>query len=176
MLSGLQARGCNAIELTGADLDVIRAVKRPVREVDYGFVGDIVDVNIKELDLLLKSGVAPVMAPLTHDGKGGMLNTNADTIASELAVALGQIYQVQLVYCFEKKGVLLDENDDNSVIDYLTRELYEDYKIKGIIHAGMIPKLDNAFSALQNGVERVVITNAGSLCISKSEGTVVKLN
>ena len=170
--AGLQAKDVNAIGLTGADMDVIRSVKRPVKDIDYGFVGDVERVDAEALATLIRRGVIPVMAPLTHDGKGHILNTNADTIAGETAKALAQIFDVTLVYCFEKKGVLSDENDDDSVIPVLTPNLFREYVGKGIIKEGMIPKLENAFSALEAGVGQVIITSASA--IGKDIGTVIK--
>ena len=126
IVAGLQAKGVNAMGLTGADMNVIRSVKRPVKDVDYGFVGDVEKVNAELLGNLIRQGVVPVMAPLTHDGKGSMLNTNADTIAGETAKALAELFDVTLVFCFEKKGVLSDENDDDSVIPVITPELFRD--------------------------------------------------
>lgn len=172
IVAGLQAKGVNAIGLTGADMDVIRSVKRPVKDIDYGFVGDVERVDAEALATLIRRGVIPVMAPLTHDGKGHILNTNADTIAGETAKALAQIFDVTLVYCFEKKGVLSDENDDDSVIPVLTPNLFREYVGKGIIKEGMIPKLENAFSALEAGVGQVIITSASA--IGKDIGTVIK--
>lgn len=163
IVSGLQARGCNAIGLTGADLDLIRAHKRPVGEIDYGFVGDIEDVNTHELKLLLDENAVPVVAPLTHDGNGILLNTNADTIASELAIELSDKYNIYLLYCFEKKGVLKNLDDDNSVIYELDAALFKKYQENGIINAGMIPKLDNGFKAKRNGVKEVIITNSDNI-------------
>lgn len=125
IVAGLQARGVNALGLTGADMDVIRSAKRPVKEVDYGFVGDVKQVNADFLGDLIHKGVVPVMAPLTHDGAGNLLNTNADTIAGETAKALAALFDVTLVFCFEKKGVLRDENDDDSVIPHITPADFE---------------------------------------------------
>lgn len=173
IVAGLQALGCNAAGFTGADMDIIRARKRPVKDIDYGYVGDVSDVNTSELRLLLNEGVTPIIAPLTHDGKGSMLNTNADTIASELAVALSSSFSVDLVYCFEKNGVLANPDDDNSVISYLDKNTYAEYKQTGAIAAGMIPKLDNAFAALNNGVARVLIINANNLTRPASTGTTI---
>ena len=158
IVAGLQALGVDAIGLTGADMDVIRSVKRPVGEVDYGFVGDVKTV--------------PVMAPLTHDGEGHILNTNADTIAGETAKALAPIFDVTLVYCFEKKGVLRDEHDEGSVIPVLTPELFKQYVADGVIQGGMIPKLENAFAAVEAGVSQVVITSFSA--INDDAGTLVK--
>ena len=157
IVAGLQAKGVNAIGLTGADMDVIRSEKRPVKEVDYGYVGDVKAVNASVLANLIRQGIVPVMAPLTHDGAGSMLNTNADTIAGETAKALAEEFDVTLVYCFEKKGVLRDENDDDSVIPVITPELFEQYVSEGIIQGGMIPKLENSFPAVEAGVSQVVI-------------------
>lgn len=163
IVAGLQARGVNALGLTGADMDVIRSVKRPVKEVDYGFVGDVEQVNLPFLADLIHKGIVPVMAPLTHDGHGHILNTNADTIAGETAKALASQFDVTLVFCFEKKGVLRDENDDNSVIPQITPEAFEQYVADGVIQGGMIPKLENAFQALDAGVSEVVITLAAAI-------------
>ena len=162
-VAGLQAKGVNAIGLTGADMNVIRSVKRPVKDVDYGFVGDVEKVNADFLATLIRQGIVPVMAPLTHDGKGSMLNTNADTIAGETAKALASLFDVTLVYCFEKKGVLRDENDDDSVIPVITPEEFKEFVAQGIIQGGMIPKLENSFSAIDAGVSQVVITLASAL-------------
>lgn len=163
IVAGLQARGVNALGLTGADMDVIRSVKRPVKEVDYGFVGDVEQVNLPFLADLIRKGIVPVMAPLTHDGHGHLLNTNADTIAGETAKALASQFDVTLVFCFEKKGVLRDENDDNSVIPQITPEAFGQYVADGVIQGGMIPKLENAFRALDAGVSEVVITLAAAI-------------
>jgi acetylglutamate kinase len=163
VVAGLQALGNNAIGLTGADLDIIRAVKRPVKEIDYGFVGDINWVNATALTELLNDGAVPVIAPITHDGKGSLLNTNADTIASELATSLSSRYEVRLIFCFEKNGVLMNEADEKSVIMEIDPKQFEELKAKGIISGGMIPKLDNGFNALKRGVNTVVITNTSGL-------------
>ncbi len=173
IVAGLQARGCNSIGLTGADLNVIRAVKRPVKTVDYGYVGDILGVNTSELRLLLTEEVVPVMAPITHDCKGQLLNTNADTIAADLAIELSNYYTVNLFYCFEKKGVLLNPEDDNSVISELNHNQFKDLQQTGMIKEGMIPKLDNGFSAMRNGVNQVLITNPN--LISMARGTRLSL-
>ena len=172
IVAGLQAKGVNAMGLTGADMNVIRSVKRPVKDVDYGFVGDVEKVNAELLGNLIRQGVVPVMAPLTHDGQGSMLNTNADTIAGETAKALAQLFDVTLVFCFEKKGVLSDENDDDSVIPVITPELFKEYVEKGIIQGGMIPKLENSFSAIDAGVSQVVITLASA--VHQQGGTIIK--
>lgn len=172
IVAGLQAKGVNAIGLTGADMDVIRSVKRPVKDIDYGFVGDVKQVNAPMLASLLHQGIVPVMAPLTHDGEGHMLNTNADTIAGETAKALASLFDVTLIYCFEKKGVLRDENDDDSVIPVLTPDLFREYVAEGVIQGGMMPKLENSFSAIESGVSQVIITLASA--IDGKSGTIIK--
>jgi acetylglutamate kinase len=165
-VASLQARGCNAGGFTGADMNLIQASKRPVAGIDYGFVGDIAKVNHKALSILLKSGITLVFAPLTHDGNGQLLNTNADTIASEIAGAMSDLYEVSLVFCFEKPGVLSNPDNDNSVIPELNVSSYKSFKEKGIIHSGMIPKIDNSFDALQKGVKQVIITSASTLNVN----------
>ncbi|TGE25850.1 acetylglutamate kinase [Hymenobacter aquaticus] len=162
VVAGLQARGVNALGLSGADGNVIRATKRPVREIDYGFVGDLDEhsINADLLQQLLDAGLMPVFCAITHDGQGQLLNTNADTIASSLARALASFYEVELHFCFEKDGVLADINDETSIIPQITPGQYQELKTSGVIAAGMVPKLDNAFAALDAGVERVVIENA----------------
>ncbi len=172
IVAGLQALGVNAVGLTGADMDVIRSVKRPVAEVDYGFVGDVKKVNADVLGSLINKGVVPVMAPLTHDGEGHILNTNADTIAGETAKALAETFDVTLMYCFEKKGVLSDETNDDSVIPVITPDLFRRYVAEGVIQGGMIPKLENSFLAVESGVGQVVITSASA--INSGIGTVIK--
>lgn len=169
IVAGLQALDVNALGLTGADMNIMRSEKRPVAEVDYGFVGDVKEVNADLLATLIKQGIVPVLAPLTHDKKGNMLNTNADTIAGEAAKALAKHFDVTLMFCFEKKGVLLDENDDDSVIPKLSREEFQHYVEEGVIQGGMIPKLENAFQAIDAGVKEVIITKASE--IEKGNGT-----
>jgi len=172
IVARLQSLGINAIGLTGADMNVICSVKRPVQTIDYGFVGDIEKVDTYRLGMLLLQDTVPVMSPLTHDKQGNLLNTNADTIAAETAKALAQIFDVTLIYCFEKSGVLRDEADDESVIPTIDHDLYLRYKEQGVIRGGMIPKLDNAFGALAAGVKRVVITKASA--IHGNKGTVIQ--
>lgn len=167
IVAKLQARGCNAIGLTGADLDLIRAKKRPVQEIDYGFVGDVDNVNIRELRLLLSENIVPVIAPLTHDGNGNLLNTNADTIASEIATELSNHFSVYLFYCFEKKGVLIDPKDESTVIYDLDPSLFNKYQEEDVISAGMIPKLENGFRAKLKGVKEVLITNPENIATGK---------
>lgn len=169
IVAGLQSLNVNALGLTGADMDIIRSEKRPVKDIDYGFVGDVKSVKGETLKSLIDRDIVPILAPLTHDGKGNMLNTNADTIAAETAQAMAKYFDVTLVYCFEKKGVLLEENDDNSVIPQLDRHQFKEYLEKGIIQGGMIPKLENAFRSIDKGVREVVITQASD--IGKNQGT-----
>jgi len=165
MVAQLQRYGCNAIGLTGADGDMIKAKKRPVKSIDYGFVGDLDkdSVNTQNLASLLEAGFTPVFCALTHDGEGQLLNTNADTIASALAVALAGDYYTTLIYCFEKKGVLKDINDESSLIKEINPAGYEELKLHQVIHSGMLPKLDNAFSAIACGVSGVVIGHSDDL-------------
>ena len=169
VVAGLQARNLNALGFSGADLDLIRARKRPVTDIDYGFVGDVENINTRELRILLSENVVPVIAPLTHDGKGQLLNTNADTIASQLAIDLAHYFKVLLFYCFEKKGVLSDPLDDDSVMPELTEASFIENQELGIISTGMIPKLQNGFKALYNGVNEVLITNPQNF--SRGKGT-----
>lgn len=172
IVARLQQRGVNALGLTGADMDVIRSVKRPVKDgIDYGFVGDVKQVNEHLLAQLIAEGVVPVMAPLTHDGCGHMLNTNADTIAGEVAKALARVFDVTLIFCFEKPGLLRDENDDSSLITQVNKQQFRQLIAEGVIQGGMIPKLQNAFDALDAGVSKVVITSAAA--VSPDAGTTV---
>ncbi len=161
----LQAMRCNAIGLTGADANIIKAVKRPVTDTDYGFVGDVTESGIeqKALKALLDIGLVPVIAPLTHDSRGSMLNTNADTVAQEVAKSMVGTIHVQLIYCFEKNGVLLNASDDNSVMPKINACDFEKLKNDGIISGGMIPKIKNACDAVNAGVKKVVIGNATHL-------------
>lgn len=165
MVAQLQAKGCNAIGLSGADGNVIKAVKRPVKDIDYGFVGDLDEssVSVGTLDSLLKSGLIPVLCAITHDGDTQLLNTNADTIASAVAVAMSASYETRLVYCFEKKGVLRDVEDDLSLVTEIRRNDFETLKAEGVISGGMIPKLHNAFEAIGKGVKAVYIGKADEL-------------
>jgi acetylglutamate kinase len=173
LVAKLQANGVNALGLTGADMDVIHSHKRPLKDgIDFGFVGDVERANGKMLQTLINEGITPVMAPLTHDGKGNILNTNADTIASETAKALAPYYDVTLIYCFEKKGVLSNPEDDDSVIPVITHADFERYKADGTVAGGMIPKLENALAAIDAGVKEVIITLATA--IDGKHGTVIK--
>ena len=173
LVAKLQAKGVNALGLTGADMDVIHSHKRPVKDgVDFGYVGDVERANGKMLQTLIQEGITPVMAPLTHDGNGNILNTNADTIASETAKALAPYYDVTLIYSFEKKGVLSNPDDDNSEIPVITRADFEKYQADGTIGGGMIPKIENALAAVDAGVKEVIITLATA--IDGKQGTVIK--
>ena len=173
LVARLQANGVNALGLTGADANVIRAHKRPVKDgIDYGFVGDVDAANGETLRNLIEAGITPVMAPLTHDLQGNILNTNADTIASETAKALAPYYDVTLIFSFEKKGVLNNPDDDESVIPVITREDFVRLKADGTIAGGMLPKLENAFNAIDAGVKAVNITLATA--IDGRHGTIIK--
>ncbi|MEO5684719.1 MAG: acetylglutamate kinase [Chitinophagaceae bacterium] len=179
IVAQLQAKGCNALGLTGADANIIPAVKRPVKDIDYGFVGDVLsgDLGVANLELFLNNGLTPVIAPLTHDGQGQILNTNADTIASALAIALSKKYTVRLIYCFEKKGILENVGDDNSVITLITKDIYKYLLDNNKLFDGILPKIDNAFEAIDNGVQEVIIGDAKDLLVNVTEkiaGTLIK--
>jgi acetylglutamate kinase len=177
LVAQLQKLGCNAMGITGADGNMIKAVKRPVKDVDYGFVGDIrpEGVNTSLLFFLLKQNTIPVFAPLTHS-EGTMLNTNADTIASVLAVAMSKHFDVRLIFCFEKKGVLRDLNDNGSVITHLPRKVYDDLLTKNVFADGILPKLENAYAAIGAGVKEVLIGEANDLLKNtgaQTDGTLI---
>lgn len=174
VVARLNAMGVMALGLTGADANVILSHKRPVKTVDYGFVGDVEAVADDILVLLLQNGIVPVMAPLTHDGFGQLLNTNADTIAAATAKALASHFDVTLTFCFEKRGVLRNPDDDDSVIPRIDASTYQKLKNEGIIQGGMIPKIENSFDALRSGVRKVVITRVGQLG-REGEGTTIEL-
>ena len=179
IVAKLQALNCNSIGLTGADANIIPATKRPVMEIDYGFVGDIktAGLQIDKLKLFLENNLTPVIAPLTHDGNGNILNTNADTIASSLAVALSVQYDVRLVYCFEKKGVLENVEDETSVITLINKEKYQQLLQDKKLADGILPKIDNAFAAIDAGVKEVLIGDANDLlqnCSENVKGTLFK--
>ncbi|MEQ8475677.1 acetylglutamate kinase [Fulvivirga sp.] len=157
VVAKLQKLGNNTIGLSGADGNAILASKRPAKTIDYGWVGDIEKVNSEFLKSLVEQGITPVLCAITHDGDGHLLNTNADTIASEVAVAMSTLYNTQLIYCFEKQGVLTDVNDESSVILELNESSYNSLKDEQAIHSGMIPKLDNCFNALKKNVRKVII-------------------
>ncbi len=173
LVARLQANGVNALGLTGADIDVIRSHRRPLKDgIDFGYVGDVDKADGTVLSRLIEMGITPVLAPLTHDGQGQMLNTNADTIAAETAKALAPFYEVTLIYSFEKKGVLRDPLDDDSVIPVITRDDFQRYVADGTVAGGMIPKLENAFQAISEGVARVNITMATA--IDGQHGTMIQ--
>lgn len=172
IVAKLQARRCNALGLSGADGDIIEADIRPKEPIDFGFVGDVRSIDIKFLDMLLEQGITPVICAVTHDRKGTLLNTNADTIASSVARAMAAIRKVSLTFCFEKNGVLADPEDENSVIAHIDRAGFAEMKASGAVSAGMIPKLDNAFAAIDAGVQRVIIKNSANL--DKAIGTVIE--
>lgn len=159
----LQSLGSNAMGLSGADGNTITAVKRPIDQIDFGWVGDITAVNSKAIQGLLEQNITPVFCALTHDGKGQLLNTNADTIAAEIAIAMSNNFDTELIYCFEKNGVLSDIDDDNSVITKIDTSRYSELKQKNIIHEGMLPKLENSFHALNEGVSKVIVGSISSL-------------
>lgn len=169
IVAQLQSRGVNALGLTGADMGVIRSDRRSPKKmsdgqtVDFGFVGDVREVHAGALSQLISQGAVPVLSPITHDGHGNLLNTNADTIASELARAMAKAHRVRLVFCFEKPGVLLNPDDDTTVIPDLDYDTFKKYQAEGIVAAGMIPKLDNGFEAIRQGVASVTITNVQGL-------------
>lgn len=173
VVARLQGCGVNALGLTGADMDVIRSHRRPLKNgIDYGFVGDVDRVDGERLSMLVEAGITPVMAPLTHNGQGDMLNTNADTIAAETAKALANHYDVTLVYCFEHAGVLTNPDDEESVIPLITREKFELLKADGTVSGGMLPKIENSLAAVEAGVKRVVITKADK--IGAHQGTSIE--
>lgn len=157
IVAQLQANSTNAMGFSGADGNLIQSDKRNHPTINYGFVGDVKKVNTQLLETLLSDGIVPVFCAITHDGKGQLLNTNADTIASELAIALSEVFDVTLNYCFEKPGVLYDAEDDSSVIENINQELYSKLKFEKAIHSGMIPKLDNCFNSLSKGVQKIKI-------------------
>jgi acetylglutamate kinase len=163
IVARLQSMGCNALGISGADANCILAKKREVTDIDYGYAGDIIQVNAPQIASFLGHGLTPVFAPLTYDQQGSILNTNADTMAATIAWSLASQYQVHLIYCFEKKGVLSDPDNDDSVITNLSWNEYQHLKETGIISKGMIPKLDNAYIALRSGLERVIICQADEL-------------
>lgn len=172
IVAQLQAFNCNAIGLTGADGNTIPATKRLPGVVDYGMVGDLTPgtLNTATIGSFLEKELVPVFAPITHDGKGQLLNTNADTIASTLAVSLAVHYKVQLVYCFEKNGVLANPLDDNSVIPEINQEKYAELVADGTVSDGMLPKLENAFNAIKNGIDSVIICSSDNLNLTNNYG------
>ena len=168
----LQALGINAIGLTGADADCIRSVKRPVTKIDYGWVGDVIGVNGDIIGRFLRLGLTPVFNAITHDGEGQLLNTNADTVAAEVSIGMSEEWITRLIYCFEKPGVLMDSENDTSIIARINQEEYNRLVDENVIHSGMLPKMHNAFEALRRGVDQVVI--GGVDILEKGGGTLLE--
>ncbi|MCL7763466.1 acetylglutamate kinase [Polaribacter sp. Z014] len=175
VVAKLQALQVDAIGLTGADINSIKSEKRPVKEVDFGFVGDVKKIASHSIDKLIKADFTPIFCAITHDGNGQLLNTNADTIASTIAVGMSEIYETSIYYCFELNGVLKDFNDKNSVIKSINTNSYKELLDAKIITDGMIPKLDNCFDALNNGVTRVNIGNTSMLTKENNNFTTITL-
>jgi len=173
IIAKLQASGCNSIGFSGADGNSIIATKRPVTSIDYGYAGDVVRVNTSTVRMLLEHHIVPVFCAITHDEHGQLLNTNADTIASVLAIALATVFKTELYYCFEKNGVLMDVEHDDSVIELIDTEFYSELKDKGIIAEGMLPKLDNCFHALDHHVSKVFIGKTTMLFDQDSKFTTI---
>lgn len=174
IVAKLQAFGLNAIGLSGADGNLVSSEKRPVKTVDFGFVGDVKKVNSEGLSKLIQFGFCPIFTAITHDGHGQLLNTNADTIASEIAIAMSGVYESKLLYCFDKPGVLENSENDGSVISTLDSERYRQLKSLNKVHSGMLPKLDNCFRALENGVSEVKIGDR-KLLSDENSGTIIQL-
>lgn len=172
IVAGLQAQGCNALGLSGADGNSITARRRPAEPVDFGFVGDIERVDTQLLERLLEAGITPVFSAIMHDGKGTLLNCNADSVASNLALAAAKIAPAELIFCFEKNGVLRDVEDESSLIGTITAESYEALKSAGIVSKGMLPKVENALQAVANGVRSVTIKHSDNLLTGT--GTIIK--
>jgi acetylglutamate kinase len=175
VVAQLQANDTNAMGFSGADGNLIQSTKRNHPTIDYGFVGDVQKVNTPLLETLISSGIVPVFCAITHDKNGQLLNTNADTIASELAIAASEVFDVTLTYCFEKSGVLTDVDDENSVIQQINSVLYAKLKDEGAIHSGMIPKLDNCFNSLSKGVKKIRIGHHRMLQNTSAICTTIKL-
>ncbi|WP_373495306.1 acetylglutamate kinase [Aquiflexum sp.] len=177
IVAKLQSLKQNALGMTGADGNLIRSTKRPVKTIDYGFVGDIKEVNVDLITYLVSEDIIPVVSAITHDKKGQLLNTNADSIASEMATALAEKHDVKLYFCFNKSGVLIDEKNDNSIVPLINEDIYAELRKEEVIHSGMIPKLDNAFAALHKGVNHVWIGKAENLLLAakgKLSGTTIE--
>ena len=175
IVAGLQKHNCNALGLTGSDANVIVAQKRPVQFIDYGYVGDVTKVNSETIEGFIKLGITPVFCAVTHDGNGQLFNTNADTIASEIASAMVDFFDVSLFYCFELKGVLENIQDKNSVIEHIDLEKYVALRDANIIADGMLPKLQNCFDALQRNVSKVHISNADFIKDNNIKHTILSL-
>lgn len=175
IISKLQQLNCNSVGLSGADANSVLADKRPIHPVDYGLVGDVISVNKEVITMFFKNNITPVFCAISYDGKGQLLNTNADTIASEIAIKMSEENETELIYCFEKKGVLLDKENENSVIENIDSATYTELKVKMIVDKGMIPKLDNCFYALKNKVSKVVVGNIDSISSQKEIHTTLIL-
>lgn len=175
IVSAMQAKGIDAIGLSGADGDLIRATRRPAEPIDYGFVGDISPIDVKDslLSKILLSGLTPVVCAIMHDGNGQLLNCNADSVASAVAIGVSRQAKTDLIFCFEKSGVLADVNDENSLVRIIDTDVFEKMKISGSINSGMLPKIDNAMHALNSGVSEVYIKSAANLL--EALGTLVIL-
>lgn len=174
IVSMLQAAGCNALGLTGADANAITATRRPANPIDYGFVGDIAPEGVSSelISSLLDAGITPVYCAITHDGHGTLLNCNADTIASSVAVGASRIAPTELIFCFEQPGVMEDIERPDSLIPLITPDIYADLRARGVVNKGMIPKIDNAFKAISSGVKSVTIKHSDAL--TKETGTVIR--
>ncbi|MEO9570156.1 MAG: acetylglutamate kinase [Polaribacter sp.] len=175
VVAKLQALQVDAIGLTGADINSIKSDKRPVKDIDFGFVGDVKKIASNSIDKLIQADFTPVFCAITHDGNGQLLNTNADTIASTIGVGMSDIYDTSIYYCFELNGVLQDFADKNSVIKNINSNTYKELLENGIISDGMIPKLDNCFDALNNGVQKVHIGNTAMLTKENDNFTTITL-
>ncbi|TXG38514.1 acetylglutamate kinase [Seonamhaeicola maritimus] len=175
IVAKLQALSIDAIGLTGADVNSITSDKRPVKEIDFGFVGDVKAVAHNSIDKLIQADFTPVFCAITHDGNGQLLNTNADTITSQVAVGMSEVYETSIYYCFELNGVLEDINDKNSVIKHIDSKLYTELLEKGIIADGMLPKLENCFDALNNGVSKINMGNTSMLTQENDNFTTITL-
>lgn len=171
IVATLQKYGCNAAGLSGADCNAIVSKKRPAEPIDYGFVGDVESVSAPAFKMFLDNGITPVVCAINHDGRGTLLNTNADTVASSIAVAMSAAYDTELIMCFEKDGVLMDKDDATSVIPMIDKPLFESLKAEGKVNAGMLPKLKNAFDAIGSGVKKVIIKNSARL--QDGSGTII---
>jgi len=163
IVAQIQSKGFDAVGLSGADLNIIQSQKRKVVEIDFGFVGDVETVDAQKINFFISNNIIPVFCAITHDNNGQLLNTNADTIASEVAIAMSKLFDVELIYCFEKKGVLQNIDDENSVIPLLTKDFYCELKQNKFITEGMIPKLDNCFNSLDKGVKEIKICSSEAL-------------
>lgn len=175
IVAQLNALHVKAFGYTGADGNLIVSEKRTAKDIDFGFVGDIKHIDNQRITQLINDKIVPVFCAITHDGNGQLLNTNADTIAAELGMALSDAFQVNIIYCFEKQGVLINTNDENSLIPILTYSKYQDLLTIGSIYSGMIPKLDNCFRALSVGVDQVIIGNVSALENRNEKCTVIQL-